>query len=175
MNRFVGISSSRCAARGANAFSQRGACLMSQTASGPDIPTPSATQHATSVLWRILAVLLAFSWMSWFNRVSIAVAYDEHIRNELGISEPAIGSIYSALLVAYVICMVPGGWFADRFGARLALTVMGLGSGLFVALTGVVGLPALSVTATVGILLAVRAALGAFTAPIYPASGRAIA
>jgi MFS family permease len=148
---------------------------MSQTASGPDIPPPAATQHATSVRWRILAVLLVFSWMSWFNRVSIAVAYDEHIRNELGISELAIGSVYSALLVAYLICMAPGGWFADRVGARLALTVMGLGSALFVAMTGVVGLVALPVTATIAAMLSVRAALGAFTAPIYPGSSRAIA
>jgi MFS family permease len=113
--------------------------------------------------------------MSWFNRVSMSVAYDEHIRDELGISELAIGYVYSALVVAYVICMAPGGWFADRVGTRVALTVMGLGSALFVALTGVVGLAARPVPATVAALLAVRAALGAFTAPIYTGSSRAIA
>jgi MFS family permease len=77
----------------------------------------------------MLAVLLAFSWMSWFNRVSMSVAYDEHIRNELGISALAIGYVYSALVVACMMCMAPGGWFADRFGTRLALTVMGLACG----------------------------------------------
>jgi MFS family permease len=127
------------------------------------------------VRWRILALLLAFSFMSWFNRVSMPVAYDERIRVERGISEQVIGYVYSALLFAYMLCMTPGGWFADRRGARLALTVMGFGSALFVALTGVVGLAALPVTATVAALLAVRAALGAFTAPIYPASSHAIA
>src|SRR5260370_25889646 len=71
--------------------------------------------------------------------------------------------------------MTPGGWFADRRGAWLALTVMGFGSALFVALTGAVGLAALSGTALVAALLAVRAALGVFTAPIYPGSGHAIA
>jgi MFS family permease len=127
------------------------------------------------VRWRILAILLAFSFMSWFNRVSMSVAYDERIRIERGISEKVIGYVYSALLFAYMLCMTPGGWFADRRGARLALTVMGFGSALFVALTGVVGWAALPDTETVAALLVVRAALGIFTAPIYPGSGHALA
>ena len=125
--------------------------------------------------WRILALLLAFSFMSWFNRVSMPVAYDERIRAALGISEEVIGSVYSALLFAYMLCMTPGGWFVDRVGSRRTLTIMGLGSALFVAATRVVGLAALSATGTVAALLAVRTALGVFTAPIYPGSGHAIA
>src|SRR5437899_5136725 len=148
---------------------------MSQSVGRFQIPVAAATPRATSVRWRILAVLLAFSFMSWFNRVSMSVAYDERIRFERDIPAESIGYVYSALLFAYMLCMTPGGWFADRYGARLALTVMGFGSALFVALTGVVGLAALSVTATVAALLAVRAALGVFTAPIYPSSGHALA
>src|SRR5438132_13342323 len=143
---------------------------MSQPAGGLHIDTPQPTW----VRWRMLAVLLAFSFMSWFNRVSMSVAYDERIRFEQDISEKEIGYVYSALLFAYMLCMTPGGWFADRCGARLALTVMGFGSALFVALTGVVGLAALPAAATVAALLAVRAALGVVMAPIYPASVRAI-
>jgi MFS family permease len=141
----------------------------------PDFPASSAPPHPTSVRWRILALLLLYSFMSWFNRVSMSAAYDERIQAELGISEEAIGYVYSALLFAYMLCMTPGGWFADHCGARLALTVMGFGSALFVALTGAVGLALRSVTAIVIGLLVVRAALGVFTAPIYPASGHAIA
>jgi ACS family glucarate transporter-like MFS transporter len=148
---------------------------MNQQAADLPLPDSGATSHPTSVRWRILAILLAFSFMSWFNRVSMPAAYDERIQAGQGISEEQISYVYSALLFAYMLCMTPGGWFADRYGARLALTVMGLGSALFVALTGIVGLFALSATATVGALLVVRAALGVFTAPIYPASGHAVA
>src|SRR5438874_8862962 len=119
---------------------------MSQPASRLPTSVPIAIRYPTSVRWRILALLLAFSFMSWFNRVSMSVAYDERIRAERGISEEVIGYVYSALLFAYMVCMTPGGWFADRYGARLALTVMGLGSALFVILTGAVGLADLSVT-----------------------------
>src|SRR5438132_10673234 len=113
---------------------------MSQPASRLPTSVPIAIRYPTSVRWRILALMLAFSFMSWFNRVSMSVAYDERIQAERGISEEVIGSVYSALLFAYMLCMTPGGWFADRYGARLALTLMGFGSALFVALTGVVGL-----------------------------------
>ncbi len=140
-----------------------------------DFAVPAARPRPTSVRWAILALLLAFSFMSWLNRVSMSVAYDERIRDELHLSATAIGYVYSALLFAYMLCMTPGGWFVDRWGSRWALAIMGLGSALFVALTGAVGFAALSVAATVGALLVVRAALGVFTAPIYPASGHAIA
>jgi sugar phosphate permease len=148
---------------------------MSQLTGGLDTPPPGVPPRATGVRWRILGVLLAFSFLSWFNRVSMPVAYDVKIGSQLGISKVVIGYVYSALLFTYMLCMTPGGWFADRCGARRALAVMGLGSALFVVLTGVVGLAALSVPATVVALLAVRSALGVFTAPIYPASGLAIA
>jgi ACS family glucarate transporter-like MFS transporter len=147
---------------------------MSQPADRLDL-SATAPGSMTGVRWRILALLLAFSFMSWLNRVSMPVAYDERIRFDLPITKEAMGYVYSALLFAYMLCMTPGGWLADRFGARLALTVVGLGSALFVAATGVVGLFALSAAATVGALLVVRAVLGAFTAPIYPGSSHAIA
>src|SRR5262249_12372403 len=101
-------------------------------------PPASADPAAppTAARWRILALLLAYNSLNWFNRVSMPVAYDEKIHKQLGISEEAIGWVYSAMLIAYMLCMTPGGWLADRRGAWVALVFMGLGSALFVALTG---------------------------------------
>jgi MFS family permease len=142
---------------------------------GPTLaPTVDAPTRPTGVRWRVFALLLAFSFMSWFNRVSMPAAYDERIKDELGISEEAIGWVYSALLFAYMLFMTPGGWLADRAGPRRALALMGFGSALFVALTGAVGFVAHSAATVVLLLLIVRAAMGVFTAPIYPASGRAL-
>jgi MFS family permease len=128
----------------------------------------------TSIRWRIVGLLLAFSFMSWFNRVSIAVAYDEQIKTELGIGEASMGAIYSAFLIAYMVCMTPGGWLADRFGPWLALVVMGIGSGLFGVLTGSVGVLAQSAGQVLFLFLIVRTTMGVFTAPIYPASTRIV-
>ena len=128
----------------------------------------------TSVRWRIVGLLLAFSFMSWFNRVSMSVAYVGQIKSELGISEAQIGVVYSVFLFAYMICMTPGGWLADRFGPWLALAVMGFGSGLFGILTGSVVLVAQSAAQILVLLLIVRTIMGVFTAPIYPASTRLV-
>jgi sugar phosphate permease len=129
----------------------------------------------TSVRWHIVALLVMFSFMTWFNRISMPVAYDEAIKDRVGISEEAMGSVYSTFLFAYMICMTPGGWFIDRFGVRLALVVMGLGSGLFGALTGLAGLPALVAAGLVlPALFAIRFLMGMFSAPVYPACSRTI-
>src|SRR5205823_7988867 len=132
-------------------------------------------QTPTWGAWRIVALLVAFSFMSWFNRVSMAVAYDTRIGPDDHVSEEAIGTVYSAFFLSYLLFMTPGGWFIDRFGARRALLIMGLGSGLFGALTYCAGLPSwksagLMVTA----LLAIRFAMGIVSAPVYPAATRLV-
>ena len=77
-------------------------------------------ERPTSVRWRILGLLMAFSFMSWLNRTSIMVAYDLRIKQQFGISEQQIGYVYTSFFLAYAILMTPGGWFADRCGARRA-------------------------------------------------------
>jgi MFS family permease len=140
-----------------------------------DTRTP-ATGHEqpTRVRWHILGLLVAFSFLSWFNRVSMAVAYDERIKQEYGISEQAIGIVYSAFLLSYAICMTPGGWFIDRYGPRVALGVVGFGSALFGALTGVAGFITLSGAVLLGALLVIRPLMGIASAPIYPSTSRLV-
>jgi ACS family D-galactonate transporter-like MFS transporter len=139
-----------------------------------DVVPVDSPPHATWVRWRVVSLLLAFSFMSWFNRVSMSAAYDERIKDELGISEGAIGAVYSVFLFAYMLCMTPGGLLADHIGPRWALALMGFGSALFCALTGAAGMLALSAAGVFTLLVLIRATMGAFTAPIYPASGRAL-
>jgi MFS family permease len=141
------------------------------------------------VRWRIVALLVALSFLSWFLRVSMSIAYDERIKDQFGISPEAMGYVYSAYLAVYMLCMTPGGWFIDRFGARTALIVMGFGLTLFGALTGLVGsgvellagVPAsfgFELTAPLLALilfLVVRSLMGSFAAPMYPASAHAVA
>jgi MFS family permease len=139
-------------------------------------PAPTSfADGAAPGRWGVVGLLMAYSFMSWFNRVSMSVAGTERIMGQYGISPTAMGVVYSALLLAYAVCMTPGGWLIDRRGAWLSLVVMGLGSALFVALTGVVGLVVLAAGPLWYALLAVRGLMGLFTAPIYPASARIVA
>ena len=71
--------------------------------------------------------------------------------------------------------MIPGGFFIDRFGARTALTVVGVGSALFGTLTGVTGF-VFAGTAQIWLsLVVVRGLMGLFTTPLHPACARAVA
>jgi sugar phosphate permease len=129
-----------------------------------------------AVRWHIAGLLAAFSGMSYFTRVGISVA-GTPIMHQFGLSPTEFGFVVSSLLWGYTLCMVPGGWFADRCGPKRALTIMGFGSALFCGLTGVVGLmgSAASAGALLILLVVVRGMLGVFTAPLYPAAGRMVA
>ena len=133
------------------------------------------SRSSTGAPWRIVAVLIAFSFMTWFNRVSMAVAYDSKIGPDYGISEEAMGTVYSAFFLSYLLFMTPGGWFIDRFGAKTAILVMGLGSGVFGMITGLAGLATVQAAGLmVTALLVIRFAMGLFSAPFYPAAARMI-
>src|SRR5262245_41320007 len=108
---------------------------MSESAPPATTPVNLAAQRPTWVRWQIVALLVAYSFMTWFNRVSMSVAYDEQIQHEYAISPEAIGWVYSAFLFAYMVFMTPGGWVIDRWGAWTALAIMGFGSALLGSLT----------------------------------------
>jgi sugar phosphate permease len=141
----------------------------------PDAAPAAWAERPTWVRWRLVALLMAYSFMTWFNRVSMTVAANDRILKDEPISPTEMGLVYSAFLAAYALFMTPGGWFIDRFGARTALLVMGFGSAAFGALTGLPGYLGLSAGALLGSLLVIRALMGLFTAPVYPASSRTVA
>jgi MFS family permease len=133
------------------------------------------TSRPTWVRWRIVVLLMAFSYLQHFNRTSMAVAGDLRIMKEFSLSTTQMGLVYSAFLIVYTICMTPGGWFSDRRGTWLALTVMGLGSAFFCALTGLPGYGLLAAWLVLPALMVIRGLMGLFSAPIYPACGRVVA
>ncbi len=132
-----------------------------------------ATGRPTWVRWRIVALLATFSFMTYFNRVSISVVSTDIIK-QFGITETEMGWIMSSLLLTYTIFMTPGGWLSDQWGPRAALMLMGFGSAAFTALTALAGHPALIAALILPSFMLVRGLMGVFTAPIFPASGRMI-
>jgi MFS family permease len=128
--------------------------------------SPKQTQFVVALL------MLAFSVMSYFNRTIMSISGPEIIK-EFSLSETQMGSIYSAFILSYALLMIPGGHLADRFGPRIVVAFMGLGSALFTGLTAVAGNPVLgSWIGVVPSFLLVRLAMGASTAPLYPSCAR---
>jgi len=136
-------------------------------------PADSARTQPTPVRWRILLLLMALCFISHFNRASMASAGDERIMKQFGISTEQMGVVYSAFLVVYTVFMIPGGFFIDRFGPRVALAGMGIGTALFCAFTGMVGWGFIAVGQVWLSLLIVRSLMGLLTTPLHPASARA--
>ena len=133
------------------------------------IPIPA---YFTSTQVWIVALMVAFSVMSYFDRTIMSIAGPQIIR-EFGISATRMGSIYSAFILSYAVLMIPGGNLADRFGPHRVLTMVGLGAALFTGLTAFGGRPGLGTyLGIVPAFLVIRLALGVFTAPLYPSCGR---
>jgi MFS family permease len=123
--------------------------------------------------WRILALLMALCFISHFNRASMASAGDERIMKQFGISTKEMGVVYSAFLLIYTIFMIPGGFFIDRYGPRIALAAMAFGTALFCVFTGMVGWGFIAAGQVWLSLLIIRSLMGFLTTPLHPASARA--
>jgi ACS family glucarate transporter-like MFS transporter len=65
--------------------------------------------------------------------------------------------------------MSPGGWLADKFGARIVLTLTALFVAGFTAATSAAAIAGAAAMSTV--LIAIRFAMGVANAPLYPALG----
>ena len=124
--------------------------------------------------WAVVPLLMAISFVSYVNRVSMATAGDTRIMAQHQISPTRMGAVYSAFLFTYTLCMIPGGLFIDRLGPCAALLTVALGSSVFVALTGLIGLLTSNNETVFVAFLVVRGLMGVVSAPLYPACAAAI-
>jgi ACS family glucarate transporter-like MFS transporter len=115
---------------------------------------------------RYLVVLILFvlSLITYIDRVAISSA-KEPLAQELALSDEAMGAVFSAFALGYALAQVPAGWFADRFGPRLALALAVSAWSIFTALTGA--------ARSLGFLLVVRFLFGVTEAAAFPGSVRA--
>ena len=133
------------------------------------------TTRAARVQASVVALMVAFSLMSYFDRTIMSIAAPG-IMKEFSLSETEMGWVFTAFLMSYAAMNLPGGHLADRFGPRLVLTFMGLGAALFTGLTALGGSPGLgSYLGIVPAFVAVRFAMGICTGPLYPSCARTFA
>jgi MFS family permease len=67
--------------------------------------------------WRapaLIAMMTSLTAVSYFDRTILSIAGPQLMR-EFHISPTAMGTVYSALLLSYTLCMLPGGALVDRF------------------------------------------------------------
>lgn len=143
------------------------------TMSAP-IDRAATRSRPTRVRWLIVALLVGFTFLAHFNRISMSVAGNERFIGPDKLSKQQMGLVYSAFLIVYTIGMLPGGWLIDRVGPRKALAAMGLGLGFWAALTGAAGWFGLSIAALFVPLLVIRGIAGATSVPLHPGAARSV-
>lgn len=116
--------------------------------------------------WAILALVSAMFFITFLDKAVIS-ATAPLISKEFGLDKAAMGTIFSAFVLASAIGQIPAGWLADRIGPRRVLT-------------GFVGLWSLATCFTAfasgfGALAAMRFLTGLFESGAFPGGTRALA
>lgn len=124
------------------------------------------TTHKTRKRWFMLFLLFLLTAINYLDRTNMAVAASS-MSNELGFNAATMGLLFSAFSWAYGLMQIPGGWFIERFGSRIAYTASLFFWSLFTMIMGL----AHSFTALFGI----RLAIGAAEAPAFPTNSRVVA
>lgn len=119
----------------------------------------------------LVFALFLLSAIAFLDRTNLSIAGPQ-ISREFGLGNVRLGWVISAFLVGYAAFQVIAGWTAVRLGPRSALTLGVLWWGAFTLGTALV--PP-GIRGSLWILIAVRFALGAGEAIIYPASNQFVA
>src|SRR5881394_3567654 len=74
---------------------------------------------------RVLSLLCAMYFINYIVRVNVSTAAAV-FQPELHLTNTQVGLIFSAFAYPYLAFQIAGGWVADKFGARRALTVFAI-------------------------------------------------
>ncbi len=142
-----------------------------------DLPGASTmtSARASKTRWAILALLFGISVVTYIDRVNISVTARQ-MMPALGLTDVQMGQVFSAFVLGYALCQIPGGWLGDRWGARRVLTFAVVWWSLFTALTAVAAtLPLAGLIGVLGSLIVIRFLIGVGEAAALPNFNRAVA
>ena len=129
----------------------------------------------TRARWRMAALLFAISVVTYIDRVNISVTARQ-MMPALGLTDLQMGKVFSAFVLGYALCQIPGGWLGDRWGARRVLTLAIIWWSVFTALTAVAAiLPLAAAIGALGSLILVRFLVGIGEAAALPNFNRTVA
>ena len=106
------------------------------------------------------------SAIAYLDRVNISIA-GQAIAQEFKLTNVQLGWVFSAFILGYALFQTPGGWLADRVGARLLLA---LGVVWWAVFTSLITFLVPGGAGLLASLIALRFLLGVGEAVVYPAS-----
>src|SRR5262245_36077872 len=84
-----------------------------------------AGQRRFGATTNVLGLLCAMYFINYIVRVNVSTAAAV-FQPELNLTNTQVGLIFSAFAYPYLAFQIAGGWVADKFGARRALTVFAI-------------------------------------------------
>ena len=120
----------------------------------------------TRARYTILMLLFIGTAINYLDRTNIAVSASS-IQADLGLNAVTMGLIFSAFGWTYAFMQIPGGWFLDRFGAKVVYAVSLCTWSIATLLQGF--------AKNFAGLFGLRLALGFFEAPAFPTNSRVVA
>ena len=135
--------------------------------------TPASPLNKRTMV--LLGLLFLISVVTYIDRVNISVTARQ-MMPAFGLNNQDIGQVFSAFVLGYALCQIPGGWLGDRWGARIVLFGALLWWSLFTGLTALAGTwPFAGLVGITGSLLFIRFMLGIGEAAALPNFNRAVA
>ena len=126
-------------------------------------PTPAVNPR---VLWSTSLLLFASCLICYIDRSNLSVAAPL-LKDELGLSATALGTLLSAFFWTYACCQLLAGWLVDRYNANWVLAAGFLLWSLATTATGLIG--------SFGALFVMRLLLGVGESVAYPAYAKILA
>ena len=122
-----------------------------------------------------LFIIFIISLVTYIDRVNISVTARQ-MMPALGLTERQMGQMFSAFVVGYALCQIPGGWLGDRWGPRRVLTLALIWWSVFTALMALAPtLPIVGLVGVLGSLILVRFLIGVGEASALPNFNRTVA
>src|ERR1700754_1351602 len=94
-----------------------------------------STAKPTRVRHSILGLVILVYFITYLDRVLLSNALPS-IQKEYGFPIETMGLVLSCYQIAYAVFQIPGGWFGDRVGPRVALASVVVWWSFFTFLTG---------------------------------------
>ncbi|HET7251989.1 MAG TPA: MFS transporter [Gemmatimonadales bacterium] len=114
----------------------------------------------------LLALIVGFAFTGYVQRTGVAVAV-QRMMPELGLTQVQVGWLFTAFLLTYSVCQLPGALVGQWLGGRRMLSVIGLATVVASVVTAIA--PALATGGALFLgLLAARSLLGLAQAALFP-------
>ncbi|WP_321926486.1 MFS transporter [Paraburkholderia guartelaensis] len=127
--------------------------------------------RVTRTRFTILAAILLLATVAYADRAILSIA-GPGIAKEFGLNHIQLGYVLSAFSWAYVVGQIPGGLLLDRVGTKVMYAATLILWSLATILVGFVGRVTTDMSMALGLLFALRFALGLIEAPSFPANSR---